>query len=86
MGPSRPEDTTEEKAQAEYRKIAERRVRLGLVLAQVGESADIKVSDEEVNQATQNALHDEPPAAHTAMRHLYSETVDPSSDRFSTPP
>ncbi|MGU3538973.1 trigger factor [Methylobacterium sp. A54F] len=45
------EDTTEEKATAEYRKIAERRVRLGLVLAQVGESADIKVSDEEVNQA-----------------------------------
>ncbi|KAB1071589.1 trigger factor [Methylobacterium planeticum] len=45
------EGTTEEKAQAEYRKIAERRVRLGLVLAQVGESADIKVSDEEVNQA-----------------------------------
>ena len=45
------EDTTEEKAQAEYRKIAERRVRLGLVLAQVGESADIKISDEEVNQA-----------------------------------
>jgi trigger factor len=45
------EDTTEEKAQGEYRKIAERRVRLGLVLAQVGESADIKVSDEEVNQA-----------------------------------
>jgi len=45
------EDTTEEKAQAEYRKIAERRVRLGLVLAQVGESADIKVSDDEVNQA-----------------------------------
>ncbi len=45
------EGTDEEKAQAEYRKIAERRVRLGLVLAQVGESADIKVSDEEVNQA-----------------------------------
>ena len=45
------EDTTEEKAQADYRKIAERRVRLGLVLAQVGERADIKVSDEEVNQA-----------------------------------
>ena len=45
------EDTTEEKAQAEYRRIAERRVRLGLVLAQVGETADIKVTDEEVNQA-----------------------------------
>ncbi|ACL62141.1 trigger factor [Methylobacterium nodulans] len=45
------EGTTEEKAQSEYRRIAERRVRLGLVLAQVGESADIKVPDEEVNQA-----------------------------------
>lgn len=45
------EGTTEEKAQGEYRRIAERRVRLGLVLAQMGESADIKVPDEEVNQA-----------------------------------
>ena len=31
------EDTTEEKAKEEYRGIAERRVRLGLVLAEVGE-------------------------------------------------
>jgi trigger factor len=45
------EDTTEEEARADYRKIAERRVRLGLVLAQVGEKADIKVSDDEVTQA-----------------------------------
>jgi trigger factor len=45
------EDTTEEEARAEYRKIAERRVRLGLVLAQIGEKADIKVADDEVTQA-----------------------------------
>lgn len=45
------EGTTEEAARAEYRRIAERRVRLGLVLAQVGERADIKVSDDEVTQA-----------------------------------
>jgi trigger factor len=45
------EDTTEEEAKADYRRIAERRVRLGLVLAQVGEKADIKVSDDEVTQA-----------------------------------
>ena len=45
------EDTTEEEARAEYRRIAERRVRLGLVLAQIGEKADIKVSDDEVTQA-----------------------------------
>ncbi|HEX2135713.1 MAG TPA: trigger factor [Microvirga sp.] len=45
------EGTTEEEARAEYRRIAERRVRLGLVLAQIGEKADIKVSDDEVTQA-----------------------------------
>ena len=45
------EDTTEEKAREEYRRIAERRVRLGLVLAKVGSSADIQVSDEEVDRA-----------------------------------
>ncbi|NNM71912.1 trigger factor [Enterovirga aerilata] len=45
------EGTTEEEARAEYRRIAERRVRLGLVLAQVGSSADIKVTDEEVDRA-----------------------------------
>jgi trigger factor len=43
--------TTEEQAREEYRRIAERRVRLGLVLAEVGEKADIKVSDEEVDRA-----------------------------------
>jgi trigger factor len=45
------EGTTEEAAQADYRRIAERRVRLGLVLAQVGEKSDIKVTDDEVTQA-----------------------------------
>ena len=45
------EDTTEEAARAEYRRIAERRVRLGLVLAEVGEKAGIKVEDNEVGKA-----------------------------------
>jgi trigger factor len=45
------EGTTEEEARAEYRRIAERRVRLGLVLAQVGSSADIQVTEEEVDRA-----------------------------------
>jgi trigger factor len=45
------ENTTEDAARAEYRRIAERRVRLGLVLAQVGSSADIQVTDEEVDRA-----------------------------------
>lgn len=45
------EDTTEEAARVEYRAIAERRVRLGLVLAEVGDKSGVKVSDEEVSQA-----------------------------------
>ena len=45
------EGTTEEKAKAEYRAIAERRVRLGLVLAEIGEKNKITVTDEELNRA-----------------------------------
>jgi trigger factor len=45
------EGTTEEKARADYRAIAERRVRLGLVLAEIGERNNIKVSDEQLSQA-----------------------------------
>lgn len=45
------EDTTEDAARADYRKIAERRVRLGLVLAEIGEQAKVQISDDEVTQA-----------------------------------
>ena len=45
------ENTTEEAARAEYRGIAERRVRLGLVLSEIGAKNDIKVTDDEMNRA-----------------------------------
>ena len=45
------ENTTEEAARTDYRKIAERRVRLGLLLAEVGTRAELKVSDDEMTQA-----------------------------------
>jgi trigger factor len=45
------EDTTEEAAQEEYRKIADRRVRLGLVLSEIGERNKITVTDDEVSRA-----------------------------------
>jgi trigger factor len=45
------EGTTEEKAREEYRAIAERRVRLGLVLAEIGEKNNITVTEEEVTRA-----------------------------------
>ena len=45
------EGTTEEKAREEYRGIAERRVRLGLVLAEIGERNKITVTEEEIRRA-----------------------------------
>ncbi len=45
------EGTTEEAARAEYRGIAERRVRLGLVLSKIGETAEVTVTDEELQGA-----------------------------------
>jgi trigger factor len=43
--------TTEEAARAEYRRIAERRVRLGLLLAEIGAKARVEISVEEMTQA-----------------------------------
>jgi trigger factor len=45
------EDTTEEAAKEEYHKIADRRVRLGLVLSEIGERNKITVTDDEVSRA-----------------------------------
>ena len=48
-----PEDAgkSEETLRQEYQKIAERRVRLGLVLAEIGRRANVTVSDAELGQA-----------------------------------
>ncbi|WP_398478607.1 trigger factor [Tardiphaga sp.] len=43
--------STEEAAQDEYRKIADRRVRLGLVLSEIGEKNKISVTDDEISRA-----------------------------------
>jgi len=49
------EETTEDAAREDYRKLAERRVRLGLVLSEIGENAGIEVTDEEL----QRSLYDQ---------------------------
>ena len=54
------EDTTEEKAKEEYQTLAERRVRLGLVLAEIGEKADVQISDEEMQQAVYQQVQQYP--------------------------
>jgi len=45
------ENTTEDAAKEEYRKIADRRVRLGLVLSEIGEKNKITVTDDEIGRA-----------------------------------
>ena len=45
------EKTTEEEARKEYRAIAERRVRLGLVLGTMGEKEGVQVGEQELQQA-----------------------------------
>ncbi len=42
---------TEKQLEKDYRKIAERRVRLGLVLAEMGQKQEIQISNEELQQA-----------------------------------
>jgi len=54
------EGTTEEAARADYRKIAERRVRLGLIMSEVGERNKIEVTDEETQRALRAQMRNFP--------------------------
>lgn len=47
-------DKSEDELKTEYRGIAERRVRLGLLLSEIGRSNNIEVTQEEVNRAVVN--------------------------------
>jgi len=49
--PDEDKDKSEDELKDEYRKIADRRVRLGLVLAEIGRVADIQIDEQEVQQA-----------------------------------
>ncbi len=46
-------DKSDDELKDDYRKIAERRVRLGLVLAEIGRRADVKVPNEQLQRAIQ---------------------------------
>lgn len=54
------EETTEDEARAEYQRLAERRVRLGLVLSQIGEEAGVEVTDAELQQSVMNHVRQYP--------------------------
>jgi trigger factor len=54
------EGTTEEKAREEYHAIAERRVRLGLVIAEIGEKNNITVSEDQLRLAIMEQVRQMP--------------------------
>jgi len=54
------EDTTEDKAKEDYMKLAKRRVRLGLVLAEIGEEAKVEVSESELQSALMEQVRQYP--------------------------
>ncbi len=54
------EDTTEEAAREEYKSLAERRVRLGLTMAKIGESASVTVTEEEMQRALYDQMRQHP--------------------------
>ena len=86
-----PEDAkkSEKKLKEEYRKIAERRVRLGLVLAEIGRAHNVQVTDQELNaallqearnypgqeQAVLNFYRQNPNAAAQMRAPIYEEKV-----------
>jgi len=51
---------SDDELRAEYRKIAERRVRLGLVLAEIGRANNVTVSDQELNNAVMQEARNYP--------------------------
>lgn len=69
------EDTTEEAAREDYRKLAERRVRLGLVLSKIGEKAEISVTDEEMQRAVYDQVRQYPGQEQQIMEY-FQKTPD----------
>ncbi len=69
------EDTTEEKAREEYQKIAERRVRLGLVMSEIGERAKVEVTEEELQRAMAAQLR-QVPGQEQALLDYYRQHPD----------
>ena len=67
-----PEDAGkgEDELKAEYRAIAERRVRLGLLLSEIGRLNGIDVSQEEVNQALLREVRNYPGQEREVLEHF----------------
>ncbi|MBF0332174.1 MAG: trigger factor, partial [Alphaproteobacteria bacterium] len=66
---------TDDELKAEYRGIAERRVRLGLLLSEVGQRANISVTQEDLNRALMNEARRFPGQEHLVFQY-YQKNQD----------
>jgi trigger factor len=69
------EDTTEEDARKEYREIAERRVRLGLVMSEIGQANQIDVTEEEMQKGMAAQMR-QFPGQEQALMEFYKTNPD----------
>ncbi|MCF6322301.1 MAG: trigger factor [Rhizobiaceae bacterium] len=69
------EDTTEAKARKEYQELAARRVRLGLVLATIGEEQKIEITEEELQTAIYEQMRQYPGQEQQIMEY-FQKTPD----------
>ena len=69
------EDTTEEKARAEYMEIAKRRVRLGLVMSEIGQKAKVEITEDELQRAMAAQLR-QVPGQEQALLDYYRRNPD----------
>ncbi len=69
-------DKSEEQLRAEYRKIAERRVRLGLLLAEIGQRNKIELSNDDVSRAIAAQVRNFPPQEQQRAFEMYAKTPE----------
>ncbi|TPL32842.1 trigger factor [Mesorhizobium sp. B2-4-6] len=70
------EGTTEEKARADAMHLAERRIRLGLILVEVGKKESISVSDEELQRGVLEQVHRFPANQQQAALGFYNSNPE----------
>lgn len=64
------DNRTEEELRDEYRKISERRVRLGLLFSELAELYDIKLTDDEIKNEIYKVMYSNPSKAREIMTHF----------------
>ncbi len=68
-------DKSDDELKAEYRAIAERRVRLGLLLSEVGQKNSVQITQEDLNRAVMNEARRFPGQEHLVFQY-YQKNQD----------